>query len=81
MIWQPRTGAPNVDAPVLAFGDATAGRSDVMERLAAEGLTGGGEGLDHDFSDRFPRGQSFKAFGCFGQWDDVRNVRLELAFL
>ena len=39
-----------VDAPVLAVGDATAGRSDVMERLAAEGLTGGGDGLDHDLS-------------------------------
>ncbi|WP_410219049.1 MBL fold metallo-hydrolase [Paracoccus sp. (in: a-proteobacteria)] len=35
-------------APVLAFGTATEGRSPVMERLAASGLTGGGEGLDHD---------------------------------
>lgn len=36
-------------APVLAYGDATAGRSAVMEQLAAEGLAGGGEGVDHDF--------------------------------
>lgn len=36
-------------APVLAFGGATAGRSPVMTRLAAEGLMGGGEGLDADF--------------------------------
>ncbi|TBN41068.1 MBL fold metallo-hydrolase [Paracoccus subflavus] len=37
-------------APVLAFGDATAGRSPLMRRLAAEGITGGGEGLDHGFA-------------------------------
>nr|WP_111297862.1 MBL fold metallo-hydrolase [Paracoccus saliphilus] len=40
-----RTGAP-----VLAFGGATAGRSPVMTRLAAEGLEGGGEGLDLGFA-------------------------------
>lgn len=36
-------------APVLAFGGATAGRSPLMQRLAAQGLVGGGEGLDHGF--------------------------------
>ncbi|MDO6731626.1 MBL fold metallo-hydrolase [Marinovum sp. 2_MG-2023] len=36
-------------APVLAFGKADAGRSAVMQRLAASGFAGGGEGLDHDF--------------------------------
>ena len=36
-------------APVLAFGDATSGRSPVMQRLVAEGLTGGGEGIDTAF--------------------------------
>jgi hydroxyacylglutathione hydrolase len=36
-------------APVLAFGGATAGRSPVMQRLVAEGLTGGGEGIDTAF--------------------------------
>ncbi|MBC7142870.1 MAG: MBL fold metallo-hydrolase, partial [Rhodobacteraceae bacterium] len=32
-------------APVLAFGDASAGRSALMERLAAEGGIEGGEGV------------------------------------
>lgn len=44
-------------APVLAFGDALAGRSPLMSRLALEGL-GGGEGLDHAFApDRHLRDQ------------------------
>lgn len=34
-------------APILAFGDAEAGRSARMRRLAASGGVGGGEGLDH----------------------------------
>jgi glyoxylase-like metal-dependent hydrolase (beta-lactamase superfamily II) len=37
-------------APVLAFGDATAGRSAVMQALARDGLAGGGEGVDRDFT-------------------------------
>lgn len=37
-------------APVLAFGGALAGRSATMRRLADEGVAGGGEGLDHDFT-------------------------------
>ncbi len=37
-------------APVLAFGDALAGRSAVMTELAQNGLLGGGEGVDHAFS-------------------------------
>jgi len=36
-------------APVLAFGDAMAGRSTVMQRLAETGLAGGGEGVDAGF--------------------------------
>lgn len=36
-------------APVLAFGDAASGRSPLMVHLTASGLTGGGEGVDHDF--------------------------------
>ena len=36
-------------APIYAFGDSSAGRSEVMTRLAREGLTGGGEGIDADF--------------------------------
>ncbi|MCA8880703.1 MAG: MBL fold metallo-hydrolase [Rhodobacteraceae bacterium] len=38
------------DAPVLAFGDAQAGRSAVMQDLAASGMAGGGEGVDIEFS-------------------------------
>jgi glyoxylase-like metal-dependent hydrolase (beta-lactamase superfamily II) len=36
-------------APVLAFGDVTAGQSEVMRDLAAQGGLGGGEGADPDF--------------------------------
>lgn len=47
-------GAPRLarmtGAPVLAFGDATHGRSPIMTRLAESGLIAGGEGLDHDLS-------------------------------
>ena len=41
--------AERTGAPVLAFGDASAGRSEVMAGLAADGLAGGGEGVDHGF--------------------------------
>ncbi|MCM2561346.1 MBL fold metallo-hydrolase [Lutimaribacter sp. EGI FJ00015] len=37
-------------APVLAYGDARAGRSRVMDMLAAQGLAGGGEGVDTAFT-------------------------------
>ena len=37
-------------APVCAFGDARAGRSDTMTRLVALGLSSGGEGIDHGFA-------------------------------
>lgn len=37
-------------APVLAYGDALAGRSAVMQALAAQGLAGGGAGLDPEFA-------------------------------
>lgn len=37
-------------APVLAFGDAQAGRSEVMTDLAARGLVRGGEGVDAAFA-------------------------------
>ena len=36
-------------APVLAYGDALAGRSEVMAKLVAGGLTSGGEGVDAAF--------------------------------
>lgn len=41
--------AERTGAPVLAFGDAGAGRSPVMARLAAAGLSGG-EGVDEGFA-------------------------------
>ena len=37
-------------APVLAFGGPDAGRSRVMRDLAAQGLAGGGEGIDTGFA-------------------------------
>ena len=37
-------------APVFAFGDAYAGRSNVMQTLAGRGLMGGGEGIDAEFN-------------------------------
>ena len=41
--------AERVDAPVYAFSDAMGGRSAVMQKLAATGLVGGGEGVDAGF--------------------------------
>lgn len=41
--------AARTGAEVLAFGDALAGRSPVMQRLARDGGAGGGEGLDLSF--------------------------------
>lgn len=37
-------------APVFAYGKAHAGRSKVMTQLAADGLAGGGEGIDEQFT-------------------------------
>ncbi|WP_298806266.1 MBL fold metallo-hydrolase [uncultured Lentibacter sp.] len=37
-------------APVLAYGDSRAGQSQIMQRLAQDGLAGGGEGVDPDFA-------------------------------
>ncbi|MBB3995556.1 glyoxylase-like metal-dependent hydrolase (beta-lactamase superfamily II) [Sulfitobacter undariae] len=37
-------------APILALGTADAGRSPVMQQLAAAGTVGGGEGIDTDFT-------------------------------
>ncbi|MFC6584051.1 MBL fold metallo-hydrolase [Sulfitobacter aestuariivivens] len=41
--------AQRCGAPVLAFGDAQAGRSQIMQNLAERGLMGGGEGVDTAF--------------------------------
>lgn len=42
--------AQRTGAPVLGFGRHDAGRSAVMQRLATEGLVGGGEGVDAGFA-------------------------------
>ena len=42
--------AVRTNAPVLAFGGAEAGRSEVMQALAAAGTVGGGEGIDAAFT-------------------------------
>lgn len=42
--------AEAVGARVYAFGPPQAGRSPLMQELAARGLTGGGEGVDHAFA-------------------------------
>ncbi|MFX0544448.1 MBL fold metallo-hydrolase [Roseovarius sp. S1116L3] len=42
--------AAETGAPVLAYGDAGAGRSPVMAQLAADGMIGGGEGVDLEFA-------------------------------
>jgi len=44
-----RSLAAQTGAPLLAFGDAAAGRSPVMAELASRGLAGGGEGVDLAF--------------------------------
>lgn len=41
--------AAQVNAPVMAFGTADAGRSPLMQSLIATGLSGGGEGVDMNF--------------------------------
>ena len=42
--------AAQTGAPVLGFGSSTAGRSEVMQALVAQGYDGGGEGVDADFA-------------------------------
>lgn len=60
-----------VGASVYAFGDSSAGRSPVMSALADQGLTGGGEGIDHDF-----RPDVCLADGAdiIGEWGQIRAV-------
>ena len=41
--------AQETGAPILAFGNYAAGRSEMMERLDAAGGIGGGEGRDYEF--------------------------------
>ncbi|MGH1353521.1 MAG: MBL fold metallo-hydrolase [Thalassovita sp.] len=44
-----RALSARTDAPVYAYGDFRAGRSEIMEQLSAKGLAGGGEGVDAQF--------------------------------
>lgn len=45
-----KTLSARCGAPVIGFGDATAGRSRVMTELSQNGMAGGGEGIDTDFA-------------------------------
>lgn len=54
-------------APVLAFGDASAGRSAVMSDLVQSGMTGGGEGIDHGFAPDQVIGDGVRITGS--DWD------------
>lgn len=58
-------------APVLAFGDHRAGRSNVMKSLAADGLTGGGEGIDTAFA---PDIHLADGDIVGGDWGEVRAI-------
>jgi glyoxylase-like metal-dependent hydrolase (beta-lactamase superfamily II) len=51
-------------APVSAFGDCTAGRSEVMTRLARTGLMQGGEGVDDSFQPDLLLGEGDTIFGA-----------------
>lgn len=54
--------AARCGAPVLGFGPSDAGRSGVMQALVAAGMTGGGEGVDPDFTPdiRLADGETFR---------------------
>jgi len=58
-----RALSAHTKAPVLAFGDAAAGRSDAMKAVIAAGLTSGGEGVDSAFTPdiHLPHGAEFQA--------------------
>lgn len=58
-----RTLSARTGAPVLGFGPAIAGRSPTMERLAAQGLAGGGEGVDHAFRPDHTLGEGDRVTG------------------
>jgi len=57
--------AHSCGAPILAFGDATAGRSAMMQELAQAGEIGGGEGIDTSFQcdQRLAHGATVKGDG------------------
>lgn len=55
-------------APIIAYGEATAGRRDIMTELAKTGEIGGGEGVDFDFQPHREVSQD----------DVIRNSEVEL---
>ncbi|SIT15053.1 Glyoxylase, beta-lactamase superfamily II [Roseivivax lentus] len=63
---QDRTGAP-----VYAFGDAAAGRSALMQDLAAQSDVGGGEGQDTDFAPDVLLGHGDTVSGA--DWDVIAH--------
>lgn len=65
--------AEATSAPVLAFGDSTAGRSPVMMALAQQGLAGGGEGIDHDFKPDVHLADGAMITGGWGQMQAVHT--------
>lgn len=58
-------------APIFAFGDSNAGQSVLMQKLKANGLTGGGEGVDRDFApdEEVVDGQMIE-----GDWGQLRSL-------
>lgn len=54
-------------AQIYAFGPSRSGRSAIMEQLAAEGLAGGGEGIDHTFEPDHQLTDGQVISGAFGQ--------------
>jgi hydroxyacylglutathione hydrolase len=69
-------------APVLASGRATDGRSLVMQRLAAAGEAGGGEGLDLDFDcdRRLAGGDRLDLAGGISVWHTPGHLAGHLCF-
>ena len=60
-----RTGAP-----IYAFGDHLAGRSEIMQKLSAQGFLGGGEGVDAEFKPDM--------LGAHGDQIDIEDGQLEV---
>lgn len=63
-----RTGAP-----VYAFGNSNAGRSKVMQSLAAAGMEDGGEGIDHSFQPDHILGDSEVVAGDWGELTTIHT--------
>ncbi|SFR38983.1 Glyoxylase, beta-lactamase superfamily II [Yoonia tamlensis] len=60
--------AAQTAAPVAGFGDSQSGRSPMMQRLVAQGLGSGGEGVDHGFAPDFTL---HDGAAINGDWGDI----------